>query len=210
MYLRSESFANGQPIPSRFAFARIGQPVELAENLNPHLAWGEAPAGTRSFVITCIDPDAPSRRDDANQPGKTLPADLPRTEFVHWLLANVPPDCTQLAAGSCSAGVVPHGKRQPPGPPGSVQGRNHYSDWFAGDPDMAGDYLGYDGPCPPWNDSRVHHYHFELHALDVARLALEAGFTLDDLRRAMAGHVLASAAWVGTYTLNPALAGTGG
>ena len=35
--------------------------------------------------------------------------------------------------------------------------------------DMRGDYHGYDGPCPPWNDGILHHYVFTLYALDVAR-----------------------------------------
>jgi phosphatidylethanolamine-binding protein (PEBP) family uncharacterized protein len=69
---------------------------------------------------------------------------------------------------------------------------------------MVGEYLGYDGPCPPWNDERVHHYHFRVSALDVATLGLAPGFTLTQLREAMDGHVLACAVWVGTYSLNPA------
>jgi phosphatidylethanolamine-binding protein (PEBP) family uncharacterized protein len=70
---------------------------------------------------------------------------------------------------------------------------------------MAGTYLGYDGPCPPWNDERLHHYHFTLSAID-APLALTPGFDVGELRAAMAGHVLAQAALVGTYSLNPAVA----
>ena len=75
----------------------------------------------------------------------------------------------------------------------------------AGNPDMAGTYAGYDGPCPPWNDEIIHHYHFEVHALDVDTLGLEGEFDGNDVRQAMAGHVLASARVTGTYTLNPAL-----
>ena len=70
---------------------------------------------------------------------------------------------------------------------------------------MAGDYLGYDGPCPPWNDERLHHYHFRLFALDVETLELPVNYTLADLNAAMDGHVLAEAELVGTYSLNPAL-----
>ena len=88
-----------------------------------------------------------------------------------------------------------------------MQGVNDYTGWFAGDADMGGDYLGYDGPCPPWNDARLHHYHFKLHALDVAALSLRHGFTLAELRAAMAGRVLAEAELIGTYSLNPALGG---
>ena len=75
----------------------------------------------------------------------------------------------------------------------------------AGDAAMAGDYAGYDGPCPPWNDSIIHHYHFSVFALDVERLDLEGSFGGAQVREAMRGHVLASGSVVGTYTLNPRL-----
>lgn len=205
MHLRSDSFQNGQAIPVEFAFGKPGTPVALSDNQSPHLAWKDAPRETRSFVLTCIDPDVPSKPDDVNQEGRTVPADLPRVEFVHWLMANIPVECGELAAGACSEGVIARGKRVPYGPPGSVQGMNDYTGWFRGDAAMGGEYLGYDGPCPPWNDSLLHHYHFRIHALDVERLALADGFTLNELRAAMNGHVLAEAEWVGTYTLNAAV-----
>jgi Raf kinase inhibitor-like YbhB/YbcL family protein len=203
MQLRSDSFQHSSPIPSKLAFARLGSPVELSDNCSPHLAWKEAPAETRSFVITCIDNDVPSKPDDVNKEGRTVPADLPRVEFVHWLMANIPAECGELAEGACSDEVSPRGKKQPYGPPGSVQGVNSYTDWFKGDAQMEGTYLGYDGPCPPWNDSLVHHYHFRVYALDTAGLPLKQGFSLEELRAAMAGHVLAEALLTGTYSLNP-------
>lgn len=207
MQLRSDNFENGRTIPAEFAFGRRADPVALSDNRSPHLAWKDAPPATRSFVLTCIDADVPSRGDDVNQAGRTVPADLPRVEFVHWLMANIPAECGELAAGSCSDGITARGKREPFGPPGSVQGVNDYTGWFAGDANMGGDYLGYDGPCPPWNDSLLHHYRFKVHALNVAALPLAGGFSLAELRAAMAGHVLAEAELVGTYSLNPVLAG---
>lgn len=205
MQLRSDSFIDGQPIPARLAFGKPGTPVALSDNHSPHLAWRDAPEGTRSFVITCIDPDVPSKPDDVNQEGRTVPADLPRVEFVHWLMANVPPECGELGEGACSREVTARGKREPVGPPGSVQGENSFTGWFDGDEAMRGSYLGYDGPCPPWNDALVHHYHFRVSALDVASLPLKPGFDLAALRNAMAGHVLAEVDLVGTYSLNPAV-----
>lgn len=205
MQLRSDNFADGQPIPAANAFGKPGAPVALSDNRSPHLAWRDAPHAARSFVLTCIDPDVPSRGDDVNREGRTVPADLPRVEFVHWLMANIPAECGELGEGACGRGIVPRGKRDPIGPPGSVQGVNDYTGWFAGDAEMGGDYLGYDGPCPPWNDALLHHYRFSVHALDVERLKLREGFTLAELRAAMAGHVLATAELVGTYSLNPAL-----
>jgi Raf kinase inhibitor-like YbhB/YbcL family protein len=205
MQLRSDNFQHGKPIPSPFAFCKPGQPVALSDNRNPHLAWKDAPAGTRSFVITCIDTDVPSKPDDVNKEGRTIPADLPRGEFVHWLMANIPAECGELADGSCSDEITPRGKQKPFGPPGSVQGVNDYTGWFAGDADMGGTYLGYDGPCPPWNDSLVHHYHFRVYALDAESLPLKPGFTVAELHAAMSGHVLAEAALTGTYSLNPSV-----
>ncbi|GLQ97916.1 YbhB/YbcL family Raf kinase inhibitor-like protein [Dyella mobilis] len=203
MQLRSDNFQHGKAIPSKNAFGKPGDPVALSDNENPHLAWKDAPAGTRSFVLTCIDTDVPSKPDDVNKPGRSVPADLPRVEFAHWLMANIPVECVELGEGACSEGITARGKQQPFGPPGSVQGVNDYTGWFAGDAEMGGTYLGYDGPCPPWNDTLVHHYHFRVYALDTEKLALKPGFTLAELRAAMSGHVLAEAAITGTYSINP-------
>ena len=72
---------------------------------------------------------------------------------------------------------------------------------------MGGDYGGYDGPCPPWNDSIMHHYHFTVYALDIASLNLEGSFTGAEALEAMEGHVLAKESHIGTYSLNPEVAG---
>ncbi len=208
MQIRSDSFEHNTPLPVEFAFGKPGEgdePVALSANRNPHLAWSGAPAGTRSFVLVCVDPDVPSRGDDVNQKGRTVPADLPRVDFAHWLMVDIPPDCTEIAAGSCSDGVTPRGKRDPEGPAGSRQGRNDFTGWFASDEDMAGDYFGYDGPCPPWNDALLHRYCFRVHALDVARLELPATFGWKELQAALDGHILEEAEIIGTYTLNPAV-----
>jgi Raf kinase inhibitor-like YbhB/YbcL family protein len=207
MQLRSDSFENGQPIPATFTFGKRADPFALSDNHSPHLAWKNAPSATRSFVLTCIDTDVPSRGDDVNQAGRTVPADLPRVEFVHWLMANIPAECGELAAAACSDEVTPRGKREPFGPPGSVQGVNDFTGWFAGDADMGGEYLGYDGPCPPWNDALRHHYHFTVYALDVPALPLVRGFSLAELRAAMVGHVLDEVELIGTCSLNPTVTG---
>ncbi len=79
---------------------------------------------------------------------------------------------------------------------------NDYTNWFAGDAAMAGNYFGYDGPFPPFNDSLIHHYVFTLYAVALPRLPLEGVFNGAQVRAAMAGHVLAEATLSGTYTLN--------
>lgn len=208
MKLTSESFVDGGVIPVEFAFGRIDpkQHVALSDNRNPHLAWDGVPPGTRSFAIICHDYDVPSKPDDVNQEGREVPADLPRVDFYHWVLVDLPADCRSVAAGSHSDGVTPKGKPGPAAPGGARHGINDYTSWFASDPDMAGDYYGYDGPCPPWNDSIVHHYTFTLYALDVEALPVSGNFTAAEVREAMEGHVLAEASLTGTYSLNPDVA----
>ena len=205
MLLMSGSFAHGLPIPAEFAFGRLDAeaPMALSDNRNPHLAWREVPAGTRSFALLCVDTEVPTVFDDVNQEGRSIPADLPRQDFIHWVMIDLPADLREIAAGSCADGVVKGGNRAPNGPPGSRQGLNDYGG-FMGD----GDYYGYDGPCPPWNDERMHRYHFRLYALDIARLPIEKpDFTASDVLAAIDGHVLAQAEVVGTYTLNRQLQG---
>jgi Raf kinase inhibitor-like YbhB/YbcL family protein len=205
MKLTSQSFTHMGAIPARCAFGKPGpdSPCLLSDNRSPHLTWEGAPAGTRSLVLMCIDSDVPSKADDVNKEGREVPADLPRVDFVHWLMVDIPAACTALAEGECSDGITPRGKQNPPGPNGSVQGVNNYTDWFAGDAEMGGDWYGYDGPCPPWNDPLLHHYHFRLYALDIPSLGLSGRFDVDQAREAMKGHVLAEAAITGTYSLYP-------
>ena len=199
MRLWSDSFENTKPIPAEFA---MGQPDGFAANRNPHLAWDEVPDGTKSFALLCIDPDAPTVPETVGRDDLQIPVEQPRAHFIHWAMADIAPDVREIAAGSCSDGVTAKGKQQPAGPSGARQGLNGYTGWFAGDAQMGGEYYGYDGPYPPFNDLRVHRYFFRLFALDVATLALPAPFTAADVERAMQGHVLAEALVYGTYTLN--------
>lgn len=204
MKLTSDSIRDGEPIPEEFAFGKPDpdEHMALAANRSPHLAWEDAPAGTKSFAVLCVDPDVPGQADDVNQEGREIPADLPRVDFYHWVMVDVPPNVTELAAGQCSDGVTAGGKKQPPGPEGARQGLNDYTGFMQGT-EMEGKYFGYDGPCPPWNDTILHHYHFRVLALDVDRCPVEGEFTGPDVVKALEGHVLDEASIMGTYTLNP-------
>jgi Raf kinase inhibitor-like YbhB/YbcL family protein len=203
MKLWSDSWANGDRIAERYAAGRIdGTGVGFSDNLNPHLAWSELPAGTQSLVLICHDFDVPSQGDDVNKTDREIPSDLPRVDFFHWLLVDLPPTVTQIAEGEYSRGFSARGKPGPAALHGARQGLNDYTGWFAGDAEMAGQYFGYDGPFPPFNDSLVHHYVFTLYALGVPRLPLDGTFTGAQVREALAGHVLDAATFSGTYTLN--------
>ena len=207
MRLHIDGFDNGGVIPERFAFGVMDPAthVRLGANLNPALRWSDITERATSLVLICVDSDVPTVGDDVNQEDREIPADLPRTRFYHWVMVDLAPTDGGVDEGACSDGVTARGKREPAGPTGSRQGSNDYTGWFASDADMAGDYRGYDGPCPPWNDPLVHHYHFELYALDLPRCPVDGAFDGRAVMKAIEGHVLAQVAIMGQYSLNPAV-----
>ena len=99
--------------------------------------------------------------------------DAPAGTWTHWLLFDIPPTVHTLAQG------------YKPGSLG-VSGANDFGK------------QGYGGPCPPKGHG-PHRYFFKLHALDVAPLGLPAGVTASKLYRALEGHVLAEAQYMGRY-----------
>jgi Raf kinase inhibitor-like YbhB/YbcL family protein len=202
-----EGISKGKAIPADHAFcvpAAQGH-VSLGPDKSPKIGWSAGPPKTQSYAIVMVDTDAPSVATDVNKEGKTIPAKLKRVKFYHWVLVDIPARVTSLDAGADSEGVAPHGK--PPGPAkAGVRGVNSYTDWFASDDAMKGNYAGYDGPCPPWNDARRHHYHLTVYALDVPSLGLSGTFGAPDALKAMQRHVLAKGEAVGVYALNPAVA----
>ena len=204
MHLHSNSIKNAKPIAAEFA---MGQPDGFAGTRNPHLAWEEVPAGTRSFALLCIDPDAPTVPETVGREDLQIPVEQPRGQFIHWVMVDIAAMQREIAIGSCSDGITAKGKSSPAGPAGARQGLNDYTGWFAGNAEMGGDYYGYDGPYPPFNDLRLHRYFFRLFALDVEQLELPQRFTAADAFRAMHGHVLGEASLYGTYSLNATLNG---
>jgi len=207
MKLSTTAFPDNGVIPAELAFGAIDAVahVKLSGNRNPDLTWSGLPAGTKSLAVLCHDPDVPSKGDDVNKEGRNVPASLPRVDFFHWVLVDLRPDTPPIERGEFSTGVTARGKPGPHAPRDARQGINDYTGWFAGDKDMVGNYFGYDGPCPPWNDEIAHRYVFTLYALDVLRLDVAGIFKGGDVRQAMAGHILAEASVTGRYALNPAV-----
>lgn len=166
------------------------------------ISWSKGPEGTKSYAVIMVDPDVPADFTDAGKEGKTLPAEMERKSFYHWVLFDIPSSQSQIPAGTDSQNVVKNGKRELATPYGT-RGVNDYAPYFASDPEHKGVYAGYDGPCPPWNDERIHHYHIKVFALDADSLKLKGQVTGPQAVDAIAHHILAQGEVVGKYTLNP-------
>lgn len=203
MLLTSHSLTRAQAVPEENALGVPGPdgPVP-GPNKSPHLAWSALPVGVRSFALIGVDLDAPSKADDVNKPDRTVPYDLPRASFYHWVLVDIPISVSELSLGLDADGLTPRGKA-PGKTPHGLRGLNDYTGWFAGDPEMKGKYAGYDGPWPPFNDERRHRYVFTVYALDVESLGLSGEFSGADALRALEEHVLDQASIESTYALNP-------
>lgn len=176
--------------------------VTGAKDVSPAVSWSAGPKGTRSYALTMTDPDVPKDMGLINKPGTTIEDGAPRITIHHWVLADIPATVTALKKGAESDGLKPHGK-----PIGAtdhgLRGANVFTSFLASNPDMAGTYGGYDGPCPPINDERPHHYTIRVYALDTPSLGLTGAFDGAALEKAVKGHVLAEGEAVAIYALNP-------
>jgi Raf kinase inhibitor-like YbhB/YbcL family protein len=148
--LRSPAFTHGGAIPRLHTCE--------GKDVSPALEFSGAPPGTQSLALIVHDPDAPDPK-------------APKLDWVHWLLYNLPPDCTGLPEGAAEL------------PPGTRQGVSDFG------------RTGYGGPCPPIGR---HRYFFVLHAVDRVLPDLGAP-TRPRLERELKGHILATAELMGTY-----------
>jgi Raf kinase inhibitor-like YbhB/YbcL family protein len=107
------------------------------------------------------------------------------TPNTHWLVYNIPASVTQLAQGQP--------EEQPTLSNGAMQGQDHAQGIF---PTFA--LIGYEGACPP-PGAPAHHYTFQLFALD-ATLPLQPAATINQLKAAMAGHIVGQTELVAPFS----------
>jgi Raf kinase inhibitor-like YbhB/YbcL family protein len=201
-----DSFKNGGMMPNKYAFCVPAAQGHTAggPNVNPSISWSKGPRGTKSYAIILYDTDSPAeQREKMNKEGETLTAAVPRRNFFHWILVDIPPNITSIKEGSDSNARVLHGKAATPSAAG-VKGLNDYTKATASNDAMKGQYYGYDGPCPPWNDENLHHYHFTVYALNVSSLNLAKDFDGPAAMEATKGKILAQGEELGLFTQNPA------
>jgi Raf kinase inhibitor-like YbhB/YbcL family protein len=170
-------------------------------NISPHVNWKNSPVGTKSLALVVVDPDAPASGELVNKKGAAIPIDFERADFYHWVVADIPAEISEIKEGASGRGVTAGGKKASKKDWG-LEGVNSFGLAFAEDAEMKGDYYGWDGPCPPWNDERVHSYVFHLFALDLPSLGLSGPFTAADVLAKVEGHTLAHASFSGIYSIN--------
>src|ERR1035437_2940440 len=77
--LSSQSFRDGDYLSEAHILSKDFGFGCAGGNQSPHLTWSGAPSGTKSFAVTCYDPDAPTG-----------------SGFWHWLVVNIPVTATEL------------------------------------------------------------------------------------------------------------------
>ncbi len=187
LVVTSSSIQGDKPIPEKYAYCmRDGKGKTMpAANTSPELAWHGIPTGTKDIAIVMYDADVPVDLADANKEGKVIPENAPRRIFYHWVLIGYPVIPSDIQEG--------HNKRAIPGIPLF----NDYADLSPDKPKY--NFAGYDGPCPPFNDAKIHSYHFVVYALDAPIIKGQINKPQEVVEE-LEKHALAKGEIVGTFS----------
>src|SRR5215207_9906612 len=149
----SDDVTDGQPL-------KDDQVNEFGDQ-SPQLSWSGAPDETKSYTVTCFDPDAPTP-----------------SGFWHWVLVDLPADCTSLPAGAGAEGAELPGN--------AFMCRND------------GGTHAFMGAAPP-EDDQVHRYYFVVHAVKEESLGVDSDASPAVVSFNLAFKTLARGMVVGTY-----------
>ncbi|MDP9094237.1 MAG: YbhB/YbcL family Raf kinase inhibitor-like protein [Actinomycetota bacterium] len=83
--LTSADISDGEAMSPAHAYEGA---ADGAQNASPHLAWSGYPDGTKSFVVSCYDPDAPTP-----------------SGFWHWILVDLPAGTDELSTNAGASGA---------------------------------------------------------------------------------------------------------
>ena len=180
-----DKISDKSPIPEANALCEATPDGKSTSGKNerPTISWSKGPNETKSYAVIVSDPDVPADFSKAGKEGQVVGKDDPRQMFYHWAVLDIPATTTKIDGGTDPIKL---------GTPAT----NDLGKYMP-------DNTQYGGPCPPWNDQRIHHYHFTVYALDVASLGLKNA-TAKQAAEALktSKNVLATGEVVGTYTLN--------
>lgn len=153
MEITSSAFTDKGMIPLPYVMPGAG-----GQNISLPLSWTDVPPGTRSFALAIVDPHPVANN------------------WIHWLVIDIPPEVTALAAGASRTAM----------PVGAKELRNSFGD------------VGYGGPQPP-PGTGDHPYVVTLYALNVASLDLPEKTSLGAFQKALQGKILATSTITGMF-----------
>jgi len=150
LVVRPSDFEDEGTIPRKY--------TGVGDDVSPPMTVESVPAGAETLAIVLDDPDA--------------------SDYLHWLIWNVPADTDAIPAGIPQTETVDSLD-------GARQGTNNFGE------------VGYRGPLPPEGDG-PHTYQFSAYAVDTS-LELAAGANRGELESALDGHVIDRYRFVGTF-----------
>jgi len=198
MKLFSQSFKKNSYLHDKYT---LNSNISIS-NLNPHLGWEDIPKDTKSFALLMSDPDVPSDKNMILDSSQSIPSSAPRSTMYHWVLYNIPISICEIKEAENSENFLIGGKKDIYHKYG-VSGINDYTKWFSDDDIMRGNYYGYDGPCPPPHDEKIHSYIFTLYALNTEEIIFtEEAVTGDILKCKISPFIIEEVSISAQYSNN--------